>query len=463
MTSDDHLDTVYARRLVRKGLLDKGVLDRLDEGVFKTLLDEGLVKPEDIREFLESRFWAVARCTACGTVALTSILSFAEATCEQCDGRMEAAQDAEALKPLRFAANMDPLAGRKLAQYDIEQYVGQGANAVVYRAKHTGLGRVVALKILRPNFARRNVRYIDRLKREAQMIAQMRHPNIVEVYDVGEAGGLYFMAMEFIPGGSLGDRLDRLNSLWEEEALRITLDITHALVSAHSLGLVHLDIKPDNIMIDEQGRAKLSDFGLAREMELADVGIGDKIRGTAAYMSPEQSRNEPMDERSDIYSLGVTLFRALVGRNPYTGSTRQQMRQHAAKRNMPRVRAYMPDVSQEADAIVWKMVRKRKKARYQSAVEVSDDIEGVSHGQTPNALVERLERRRRRGRSGGPRSEDGSRTAFMVRPTKRAVTEDEGPPKPASMPQTTVYVGIVIFTIALIILVIVLIASLGFF
>jgi len=457
MASISDIEKDYIERLLRRGLLTKESLDVLgSKSLFDGLIRKEIVSAQDVTEYFESRFLTAAKCSSCGRKRLVGVLDYKGAVCSACRGPLKPLESRETLRDLEIPAESEGhLVGKTFARHYVEKLVGGGTNAAVYRARHTGLNRLAALKILRPNFARRHVSYIERFLKEARIVAQMKHPNIVEVYDVGEDQGLYYIAMEYVTGGSLADRLKNLGNLWEEEALKVALDVAAALVSAHSLGLVHLDIKPDNIMLADAGRGKLSDFGLAGEMELAGLPAGDKIRGTAPYMSPEQARNESLDERSDIYSLGMTLFRMLSGKLPYAGSSSEVRKQQASKSRVPRVRAMMPEISRETDALVWKMVRKNRLARYQSAVAVCDDIKLILKGKAPLALGERLERLKRTKKRSGKKGE----------PKKKARMASASAPAPRKKPlkDYTFSMGIIVLSISTILLILILCYALGLF
>ena len=203
-------------------------------------------------------------------------------------------------------------------QFEILEFLGQGGMGFVYKARQPRLDRLVALKILAPDPENRG-RFAERFEREAQALARLTHPNIVAVYEFGEAGGLYFLAMEFVDGVNLR-KLIGGQALKPEQALAIAPAICDALQFAHTSGIVHRDIKPENILLDKQGRVKIADFGIAKisgpERKEALTGEQQAI-GTPHYMAPEQIE-KPMqvDHRADIYSLGVVLYEMLTGELP---------------------------------------------------------------------------------------------------------------------------------------------------
>jgi len=410
-------------KLVKKKLVAKESLKALDrdKNIIGQLIERRLVSAEYMNDFIEAHFYARFVCPECGRKILTGILGAGKLKCPDC-GRAPEVDTSNDFSSIEIVDVGDPLVGYELAQYLIKEPAGQGARGVVYRAIHENLQRPVALKVLRPNFVRHNREYVDRFMEEARTLAQLVHPNVIKIYDAGEDNGLYYMAMEFAEGGSLKEKLRRLGTLWEEEALEIVRQIAEALITAHGRGLIHLDIKPANIMITQDGTAKLSDFGLVRQMNLKGAEAGEKIRGTPAYISPEQARNETLDERSDIYSLGISLFRILTGGLPYGGSSHDILRQHGSMHHIKRVRTFKPEISREADAITWKMVRKARDERYQSAVALKEDIERYQNGREPLALAERLSLKKKKAvkrrerivqNTADPQAETG-KTAFYI-------------------------------------------------
>jgi serine/threonine protein kinase len=200
------------------------------------------------------------------------------------------------------------IAGR----YRLDDVLGRGGMSEVWRAEDLELGRLVAIKLLAPNAD------TARFEREARAVASLAHPNITQVYDYGEEDGRPYMVLEFVPGGTLEERLREQKLLPDEESFRIAAGIAAGLAHAHARGVVHRDLKPANVLFDEEGRPKLADFGIARmaagEGTLTEAGT---VLGTAAYISPEQAMGEPATAASDVYSFGVILYRLLTGRLPF--------------------------------------------------------------------------------------------------------------------------------------------------
>ena len=206
-------------------------------------------------------------------------------------------------------------------RYEIQQRVGRGGMADVFLARDVLLDRPVAVKVLFPEFAT-DPAFVERFRREAQAAANLNHPNIVSVYDWGQVGNTYFMAMEYVEGRTLADILRAEKQLSSAQASDIASEVAAALSFAHRNGVVHRDVKPANILIGANGAVKVADFGIARavdtrqESNLTQVGA---VMGTATYFSPEQAQGGQPDPRSDVYSLGIVLYEMLTGTPPFTG------------------------------------------------------------------------------------------------------------------------------------------------
>ncbi len=214
--------------------------------------------------------------------------------------------------------------GQTIGAYQIVEELGRGGMAVVYKAFQPSLNRYVALKVL-PDYFQHDPEFVARFKQEAQAAAQLSHPNIVVIYDVGEEAGVHYIAMEYLEGGSLHDRLDQAAAQgWTynpQEALSVVEQVGSALDYAHSRGLIHRDIKPANILFDAGGRPKVTDFGIARAADTARLTRTGVLLGTPEYMSPEQASGGQIDQRSDLYALGVMAYEMLTGRVPFQSDT----------------------------------------------------------------------------------------------------------------------------------------------
>ena len=270
-----------------------------------------------------------------------------------------------------------------LGNYEILAKVGAGAMGTVYKARQLSLDRIVALKIL-PRRLAADGEFLARFLREAQSAAQCSHPNLIQVHDVGQAGGYYFYSMEFVGGPTLKQVLAQHGPLAEKVALGYMVKIAAALEEAHEKDIVHRDVKPDNILLTERGEPKLADLGLAKPLRSeADVTLDGTSVGTPHYMSPEQVRGEPVDGRADLYALGATFFHLLTGETLFQGPTSGAvMVQHSTARPRP-VRELRPELSRGIEAILLKLLAKRPGERYPGAKDLMADLRLVAGGGPP--------------------------------------------------------------------------------
>jgi serine/threonine-protein kinase len=214
---------------------------------------------------------------------------------------------------------VDQLVGKTVAGYRIERRIGRGGMGTVYRAVQLSLDRPVAFKVLSPSL-QEDREFVERFLAEARSAGKLNHPNVVQVFNAGEVDGVFFLSMEYMVGGSLQELLDAKGGVPVEKALAMTLDAARALVWAEEQGIVHRDIKPDNLLLDEHGTVKVADFGLAADSRKSKtLYAGGKVLGTPGYMAPEQALGKLVDHRADIYALGSTLYAALAGCAPYQG------------------------------------------------------------------------------------------------------------------------------------------------
>lgn len=266
------------------------------------------------------------------------------------------------------------LTGKNLGNYKIVGKLGQGGMATVYKAHELSLNRMVALKVLSSQLSEDKA-YIKRFQREAQAAAQLNHPNIVQIYAIGEEQGVHYFAMEYIKGKSLSDIRQEEGVLKPKDAVPIIRQVAEALAEAHKVGLVHRDIKPSNIMIDAAGRPKVTDFGIAY-VSYANTKLtrDGSIIGTPEYLSPEQCEGKTVDQRSDIYSLGVTLYELLSGKTPYEADTPVSMLMKIVKGEFPPLQEVNPNVPESLRVIVDKMMLKDVQQRYQRMEEVIKDL-----------------------------------------------------------------------------------------
>ena len=236
-------------------------------------------------------------------------------------------------------------AGDKLGPYRIEREIGSGGMADVYYAVHETLRRPAAIKVLRPSLATDDV-HLQRFMQEARAAASLIHPNIVQVYDIGQEGEHRYIAQEFIPGSNLRQYLTDNGQMPIQETLSVLLQILAALSKSAAAGIVHRDIKPENIMLTQDGDVKVADYGLARVLLSDDPQLtrAGTTLGTPMYMSPEQIQEGNVDVRSDLYSLGVTLFHMLAGRPPFTGETPLALAMQHVQAEPPRIEELRGDL-----------------------------------------------------------------------------------------------------------------------
>jgi beta-lactam-binding protein with PASTA domain/predicted Ser/Thr protein kinase len=246
----------------------------------------------------------------------------------------------------------DALVGRVLdGRYRVEARIARGGMATVYRALDTRLDRVVALKVMHQLFAE-NDQFVARFIREAKSAARLSHPNVVAVYDQGDDGGYVFLAMEYVQGRTLRDLLRERTRLTPQEALSVLEPVLAALSAAHAAGLVHRDVKPENVLLADDGRVKVADFGLARAAANLEATSATSLIGTVAYLSPEQVIRGIADERSDVYSAGIMLFEMLTGRPPYDGETAVSVALKHAHEDVPPPSSFVSGIPTSVDLLV---------------------------------------------------------------------------------------------------------------
>jgi serine/threonine-protein kinase len=246
----------------------------------------------------------------------------------------------------------DALVGRVLdGRYRVEARIARGGMATVYRALDTRLDRVVALKVMHQLFAE-NDQFVARFNREAKSAARLSHPNVVAVYDQGEDDGYVFLAMEYVQGRTLRDLLRERTRLTPAEALSVLEPVLAALSAAHAAGLVHRDVKPENVLLADDGRVKVADFGLARAAANLEATSATSLIGTVAYLSPEQVIRGIADERSDVYSAGIMLFEMLTGRPPYDGETAVAVALKHAHEDVPPPSSLVSGIPTSVDLLV---------------------------------------------------------------------------------------------------------------
>ena len=256
-------------------------------------------------------------------------------------------------------------------RYEILEKIGTGGMSDVYKAKDHKLNRFVAVKVLKQEFSE-NANFVSKFRIEAQAAAGLMHPNIVNVYDVGEEGGIHYIVMELVEGITLKKYIEKKARLSVKEAVSIAIQVSMGIEAAHNSHIIHRDIKPQNIIISKEGKVKVTDFGIAKAA--TSNTITSNVMGSVHYTSPEQARGGYSDEKSDIYSLGVTLFEMLTGRVPFNGETTVAIAIKHIQEEMPSPREYVSEIPVCVEQIVFKCCQKSPDRRYQSMAELVEDL-----------------------------------------------------------------------------------------
>ncbi|MCG8541041.1 MAG: Stk1 family PASTA domain-containing Ser/Thr kinase [Clostridia bacterium] len=277
--------------------------------------------------------------------------------------------------------------GKILGQrYEIIQKIGGGGMALVYKAKCRLLNRYVAVKILRPEFIS-DEDFINKFEKESQAAASLSHPNIVNIYDVGTDNDVHYIVMEYVDGKTLKKYIKEKGLLKNDEVINISKQIALALQHAHDNHIVHRDIKPHNILITEDGRAKVTDFGIARAITSSTLTNTGNVIGSVHYFSPEQARGGFVDEKSDIYSLGVTMFEMITGRVPFSGNTPITVALKHLKEEILPPSMINPDISNGLENIILKAMQKDKNKRYDNATLLYNDLENALNNPEHSVII----------------------------------------------------------------------------
>lgn len=288
--------------------------------------------------------------------------------------------------------------GTKIGQYEIVSELGSGGMATVYKAFQRSLNRYVALKVL-PDTLARDRAFVERFVREARIAASLKHPNIVTIYEISDTAP-YFIAMEYIEGGSLATLIRQHGVMDPLRVATILRQVADALDVAHSRQVIHRDLKPSNIMLDERGRAILTDFGIARAMDATKLTQTGTVMGTPEYMAPEEIQGQPASARSDIYALGIVVYEMLTGRTPFRAETPLALMHQHVYNAPPSLRQFNPKLSSQIERVVNKAIAKKPNERFESAGSFASTFEaavGAAKGSTstnPTLVVPTLLSRR---------------------------------------------------------------------
>jgi serine/threonine-protein kinase len=359
-------------------------------GVFRNLgeimVERGYLTAGQVQRLLAERDQVILSCPACGDRYNVPRASQGTAACPADSAILVPARDASAVG---VAATLDPPpdspVGLEVAGCRIVELIARGSMGAVYKAKHVALNRFVAVKMIPHREG--NPEVVRRVLQEARAAAKLEHPNIVQVHDVGFQKGYVYVVMQLLRGRTLEERLAEFGMLPVDEACDVARDVAQGLQAAHAKGIIHRDLKPANIIVTEDGRARLTDFGLAQDLESGEDSTG-MIVGTPYYMSPEQWLGRRADARSDLYALGIILYAMLCGRRPFEGETIEELMRQHLKVAPPPPEKHNARLPEGIGAIVRKAIAKSPARRYPSAAAFLADLDRFRRGQDPEALGE---------------------------------------------------------------------------
>lgn len=363
----------------------KGLSAIQDANLERTIIRRGLATPEEVNHCKAQR---------------VKIAAAKEKEQEPAPGLLEVMVAAKALTASQARRILQEVGGEGERKFEVPGYVileriGKGSMGLVYKAKQASVNRVVAVKVLLDALAQ-NKEFIKRFRREAEIAAKLAHNNIVGVMDAGEVAGHHYFVMEFVEGETIKDLLEKGKVFDEKVALKIVLAIAEALAHAHSRGLIHRDVKPENVILTKDGGVKLADLGLARptadeKWAMSEAGMAI---GTPYYISPEQVRGQvDVDIRADIYGLGATLYHMVTGRVPYTGDTPNDvMKKHVD----PKVALVPPDhintrLSSGLGQVVETMMEKNREKRYSNPEDLLLDLKCLLQGESPMIAAQKAD------------------------------------------------------------------------
>jgi serine/threonine-protein kinase len=269
-------------------------------------------------------------------------------------------------------------------RYELVELIGKGGMSSVFKAHDRLLDRIVAIKILHPHFTD-DEEYVERFRREARSVAQLSHPNIVTVIDRGEDQGRQYIVFEYVEGENLKQLLQRTGAMPVRDVLLLGLQMARALAFAHARGLVHRDVKPQNVLLNDDGQAKMTDFGIARSVDVEGVTITGTVLGTSEYIAPEQARGQRVDAQTDVYSLGVVLYELLTGAVPYEGETFVTVALQHVNEPVPSVLERRPNAPPRLALAVEQAMAKSPDQRYESMDELIGELEACMDDLDPSS------------------------------------------------------------------------------
>jgi tRNA A-37 threonylcarbamoyl transferase component Bud32 len=360
----------------QKGFRDQGVSLTLAQ----IILNLGAAPPEQVARVVAHQGTAVLRCPQCRRrFTVPDFQAQRRYKCEPCRAYLEIVAEeilgggaspapAEAATA-PAAARKDPFEGRTIGTWRVVRRIAKGGMGAVYLGEHTQTGRKVAVKILTEEYSRMPG-IQGRFKREADTTLRLQHPNIVETYEMGQDGPHTYIVSEYVEGGSLVDLIVREKKLPPRRAVEIVCDILSALDHAHGRGVVHRDVKPANVLLTADGRAKVIDFGLAKDAEANTIlTLSGNVVGTPAYMAPEQAMGEPAGPLADLYSCGILLYLMLTGRKPFEGRSLVETLRKQIHDPLPPARPHNPEVPEALESVLRKICAKQPSQRYRTLPE----------------------------------------------------------------------------------------------
>jgi tRNA A-37 threonylcarbamoyl transferase component Bud32 len=349
------------------------------------MVEKGYLKLKDVSRLLKLQKKVVMRCPNCdASYTVSEELAAKTLPCRRCRVPLKIANrlvTAASETVVATGAPADTIIGKVFSGVQVMERIGRGGMATVYKGKHLGLNKFMAVKILAVSI--RDPENIRRFVSEARAAASLEHPNIIQVYNVGQKFGFTFITMQYVDGLTLGEVLDRRKKVSSGQAIKIVRETAKALGFAHRHGLVHRDVKPDNIFITADGDVKIGDFGLAIDIQSAHKT--DTICGTPFYMPPEAWKGDKQDARSDLYSLGVTFYLLVTGRKPFEGDGPVELMEQHLHEKARAPSLVNPELPKPVSAVIMKLLAKNPAERYASADDLMADLERVESGREPDA------------------------------------------------------------------------------
>ena len=299
--------------------------------------------------------------------------------CGWCSAPLKPIEEFSATKTFQTPAKGLTSGTTFATRYEVIEELGKGGMGKVYKALDKEINEEVAIKLLKPEIASDETT-VERFRNELKFARKIAHKNICKMYHLAKDVDTPYITMEYVPGENLKSFIRRKGKLSDDEALSIAKQVCEGLAEAHRLGVVHRDLKPQNIMIDEEGDAKIMDFGIARSLEAPGMTQTGVMIGTPDYISPEQAEGEEADHRSDIYALGVILYEMVTGNVPFKGDTALSVAMKHKSKLAPDPKQFNPDISNDLNKLILICMEKDKELRYQNAEELLEDLYNIEEG-----------------------------------------------------------------------------------